>query len=279
MRKTKRVCALSLPIWTIFIVIGCVLLMPGKTRSEVIKLTIAPQTNYDDHKYYVELIERSLEAIGHRADIQLKHNIPHLRAIYMLSSGELSARWLLKSKARDKRLVPVEIGLTNGLIGHRVLMIPQGQQHVYNNVHTLDHFRALNKVGGLGRQWFDVQIWKSNNLKYKVVESDWKNIFKMVAAGNRNIDYFPRGIIEVSRDQKENPYLQIEQRLLVIYHLDFYLYLAKSLQHYKPTLQLALREAKKHGLMQELIEQYWGEDLARLNKSGRRQIHLVVPRY
>lgn len=117
-------------------------------------------------EYFTELLQKSLIEAGHKVSINNLGRLPQKRMALMLQTGELSLLLLVQSAERDKKYIPVEIGLTNGLIGHRILLIPKGQQSVYDAVTNLDDFRKIGKVGAFGRGWFDVKVWQFNQLKY-----------------------------------------------------------------------------------------------------------------
>lgn len=48
--------------------------------------------------------------------------------------------------------------MTNNLIGQRILFIPEGRQGDYDQIFSLEDFRASGKIGGMGKAWGDVYI-------------------------------------------------------------------------------------------------------------------------
>ncbi|MCG8569679.1 MAG: hypothetical protein MJB14_06035, partial [Spirochaetes bacterium] len=156
-------------------------------QAKTIVLSIV-SFNDNTHKYYHELLEKALEANGHKVRLKVLRDIPQTRIIKMLETGEIDIHWFVQNPDRDKMYVPVEVGLTNALIGHRVLFIPKGSQEIYNNVKTLNDFRALNKAGGFGTKWYDVKVWEANNLKVYKKDGNWSALYEMVARGGRGVD-------------------------------------------------------------------------------------------
>lgn len=188
---------------------------------------------------------------------------------------------MIESEERNKRYIPIEVGLTNGLIGKRILFIRKGDQHLYDRVKTLEDFRRLNLFGGMGEKWFDCDVWNANNLIYKEQGGNWKTIFKKIPA-ERDFDYFPRGLTEIINEAKQYPDLAIEERLVFINDRDFRFYLSKTGEHagakYEDIIEHALAKAKDSGLIERLVMEYWAEDLKALNYDKRTKIYLRTPK-
>ena len=110
---------------------------------------------FDDgtHLYYHELLRKSLESQGHQVSISSpwKH-LPQKRVLKMVENGSLSLHWILQTPDRDKKYTPVELGLTNSLIGHRILLIPKDAQPIYDSLNNLEDFRKAGfRVEVLGK--------------------------------------------------------------------------------------------------------------------------------
>ena len=263
----------------VFILVFCICSMGVFSQSD--KIILLNSFEYDDgrQKYYFELLDKSLEATGYQLDLKTFSNPTHRRIEYMLDQTEdLFIYFFLKTEERDSRWVLIDTGLTNKLIAHRILFIPRGQQFVYNNVNTLHDFRALDRIGAFGELWYDIEIWKHNQLKYYAHKNDWRQIYNMLINGRRGIDYFSRGVTEILNESALYPELDIEQNLMFIYDIDFYLYVNKSISsEYKRILTEALEYARNSGLIDQLIQKYWGEDLVTLNFDKRTKIFLETP--
>lgn len=188
---------------------------------------------------------------------------------------------MIETRERNEKYIPIKVGLTNGLIGKRVLFIKKDNQDAFDNVKNLDDFRKLNLVAGMGESWYDVKVWKENNLNYKTQSGNWKVIFKMISKGVR-YDYFPRGINEILVEAKNYPYLGIEKNLVFIYDRDYIFYLSKEGKNagikYKDIIEKSLLKAKKSGLLEKLIQKYWKDDFEKLNYDERIKLHLKTPK-
>jgi len=238
--------------------------LAAPVRAELLIVRIP---GYSDgiHEYYAELLERALTADGHMAIIEKAMDIPHLRERDMLRAGNLSVIWLVQTDERDRQFIPVRVNLTNGLVGKRILLVPPGQENIYKEVKTLDDFRRLGKVGGFGRQWYDVDVWKANRLPYKEV-SNWRLLYKMIASGSRGVDYFSRGFNEVLDEIAVHPDLVIEPNLLLAYDRDFVFYVSPLY----PDLARKIEKA--------LIKKHWEKNFEVLKPEQRTVIRLNSPK-
>ncbi len=230
-----------------------------------------------NHRYFHKLLTEALRQAGHHLTIVPVDNLPQTRMALYLENGELDLNWFVQTKERDTKFVPIEFGLTRGLIGQRVLLIPKGAESEYAAVNTLEDFIALNKTAGLGKGWADLQIWKENGLKFMEQDGDWKLLYGMLASRSRGVDYFPRGANEITAEAANRPELAIEPRLLLVYHRDIHFYLSRSQAQLQPVLEAALRKADKSGLHQQLINEFFGPALVGLNLRKRVKINLKVP--
>lgn len=232
------------------------------------------------HLFFHELLEKSLIDSGYTPKL-ISKKLPHLRLKSHLNDGKLSIHWMLESEERNTKFIPIKVGLTNGLIGKRILLIKKGNQHLFDNVKTLDDFRKLNLVGAIGNKWFDVKVWKENQLRFKEHSGNWKYIFSMLHI--RSIyEYFSRGINEIRVESKEYPFLAIEKNLVLIYDRDFIFYLSKDGVNagfkYKKIIEESLYKAKQSGLIERLVRKYWADDFEKLNYDNRIKLYLKIPK-
>lgn len=132
-------------------------------QAKSINLNLAIRDNYG---YVSELISKSLSHHGYDVTINGINDLPHKRVMLLLSDGDsLSLHWRGQSSTWDNKFASVEVDITNGLKGYRVLFIPKGKQKDFDPIKTLEDFRATGKVGGFGEGWSDVAIWQTNELK------------------------------------------------------------------------------------------------------------------
>ena len=256
------------------------ILQPYRSPAADIPLHIAITIDSPNaHKYFHEVLQLSLEEAGHTPNFTISE-LPQARIQSYMNSGRLSIDWMLESKERNEKYIPIKVGLTNGLIGNRVLFIKKGEQHLYDGVKNLDDFRELNLVGAVGSKWFDARVWQANNIEYKEHTGNWKSIFKMIPS-RPDYNYFSRGVNEILEESKQYPKLAIEKNLLFVYTRDYFFYLSKTGANaganYKDIIEDSLEQARDSGLIERLTKKYWGDHLKQLQCDKRIQIPLITP--
>lgn len=244
--------------------------------GERISLRIAT-LGQDRHLYYTKLLEESLKAAGYEPDIVFVKDLPEPRIWSLVAKDGLSLIWGVQTAARDHDYVSINNPLTNGLIGQRVLLVKAGQENMFAQVHTLDEFRRLGKVGGAGSAWFEAEVWRFNHLPLYAKTGDWRRLFPMVENGDRGIDYIVRSTIEISKEAEDFKGLAIERHLILSYEGDTHFYLSPATARYKAIIENALAQADKSGLKRKLIAQYLLHDAKGLNLDKRVTLKLATP--
>ncbi|MRW82657.1 hypothetical protein GJ698_00950 [Pseudoduganella sp. FT26W] len=226
--------------------------------------------------YFVRLLEESLKLIQQPYHIQYVKDIPARRMWWMLGRGDINLFYGMQSKEKDndKQLVPVRNSLTNGLIGQRVLLIRPSDTQAFLQVRSLSDLKQTGLIAGFGAGWGDTKVWKASGLPLYEHAAPWNTVYAMVAAGNRHVDYLPRGVIEVLAEARAHPELVVEQHLLLEYKADFGFYLSPSVAHYRPVIERALKAAEASGLKARLIDEAFGADVKALNLNRRLRLQL-----
>lgn len=226
--------------------------------------------------YFVRLLVESLKLIKQPYHIQYVKDVPARRMWWMLGKGDINLFYGMQSpeKDNDPHLAPVRNALTNGLIGQRVLLIRRADQGVFAQVQSVADLKRTGLIAGFGAGWGDTKVWKASGLPLYEHAAPWSTVYAMVAAGNRHVDYLPRGIIEVQDEARAHPELMVDPHLLVQYQADFGFYLNASVAHYRPIIERALREAETSGLKARLIDAEFGADIKALNLNRRLRLHL-----
>ncbi len=228
----------------------------------------------NQHLFFHTLLYRALLEAGYQPKLVV-HKVPHLRAKQLLETGDLSLLWLVESQARNQHFIPVEVGLTDGLIGQRVLLIRPEDQEWFAQIEQLDDLRQQGIHTALGKRWFDVKVWQMNQLPYVTVDGNWRTMFTLLKKGR--VDYLSRSVLEVIQESREHPSLVIEKSLLLVYDRDYRFYLSHKAAHFKPLLEEALSQAKRSGLIQRLVESHWQQDFKQLRLDQRQSLKLKTP--
>lgn len=241
--------------------------------SQSLTLRLGALNNVD---YLAELLTRVLQDDGLVVDVITIPGIPTTRLERMLEQGAISAMLLGETPARNQRLLPIYVEMTDNLMNQRILFIPRGQQERYSRVHTLEDFRALGVVAGMGSDWRDLQIWQANNLPVTSISGDWRRLYEMLASGGRGIDYLPRGAMEMAGEWSLHRKLQMEEKLVLVYPHDHILYISPQHPELHARLARLLPQAHASGLIRQLAHKHFQAVFeAPVNLQQRRVIHLT----
>ncbi len=231
----------------------------------------------DRHLYYTRLLEESLRAAGYEPELVFVKDLPEPRLWSMVAQDQLSLIWGVQTTARDHDYASIKNPLTNGLIGQRILLVKAGHEDDYAQVRALDEFRRLGKVGGVGVNWFEAEVWNFNLLPLYIKTGDWRRLFSMVENGDRGIDYIVRSAGEITREAADYKGLAIEKHLVLSYERDMHFYLAPGAVRYRAIIENALAQADRSGLKKSLIAQYLMPQFKSLNLDKRVTLKLATP--
>lgn len=231
----------------------------------------------DGHNFYADVLTAALAHINSEYTLEVVGPVTQIRAQSMLLSGALDVLWAIQSPERDDRYLPTGVGITNSLIGHRVLLIRPEDRALFQSVDTLYDFRELGLTAGFGTGWIDAEIWAANDLDFYEEQGNWRVIFQKLARDRGDFDYLSRSIKEVLPELAANPQLSLERRLLLLYDRDETFYVSPENPELRDALAEALSQVQDSGELQRLIRQYWGTQLDALKVSDRTVIHLETP--
>jgi hypothetical protein len=156
------------------------------------------------------------------------------------------------SQEREKNLLQIDVPLTMGLLGSRVLVVNENR---HDNL--LQEFRTAANIKrlavGSGIQWPDTDILIHN--QFNVVQASYQGLWKMLSS-NR-IDAFARGIeeafVEIEQRRNNNPPPMILDKWLLVYPLDYFVYLNPSKKKLHRQLNQALQQAHSSGEIAAVI--------------------------
>lgn len=248
---------------------------PAAAVAAPLKLRVAVLS--DGHsRYFVRLLEESLKLMHQPYQIHYVTDVPARRMWRMVEKGDINLFYGMRSAAKDsnRQIIPVRNALTNGLAGQRVLLIRRADTSVFAQIQSVEDLKRTGLIAGLGAGWVDATVWKAAGLPVYEHDAPWRTIYAMVAAGNRRVDYLPRGAIEVLEEARAHPGLTVEPRLLLDYKADFSFYLGASAANYRPIIERALREAEVTGLKARLVDEAFGKDISTLDLNRRIRLHM-----
>lgn len=243
--------------------------------SDLLQLTLGGTP--ESVAYSRLLLEQTLALGGHPLAVRELGNLPMTRLEVMLERGDISVLILGPTAERERRFLPVRVNMTDNLVNQRILFIPKGSQALYDSVSSLEDFRHLQRVAGMGAAWADRVIWEANGLPVLTIDGDWKRLYRMVASQARPIDYLPRGAHEMAHEWTQHPELEVERNLVFSYAQDHILYVSPLYPELHRLLQELLPQAQRTGLIRRLARQHYRQVFEPpVSLQRRRVIHLEM---
>jgi ABC-type amino acid transport substrate-binding protein len=204
------------------------------------------QSEADPNGFYAaKMIKLALEHIDTKYELQVvPGNLTQTRMVEDTLNNSLDVIWAGTSKDLEEQLELVKIPLYKGLLGHRLLIIRKGDQDKFDQVKNIDDLRKIPL--GQGTAWADTKILEANGLKV-IKTMKYQNLFFMLDGGR--FDAFPRAVFEPFSEVAKHPDLNltVEKHLMLVYKLDFFLFVNKSKQKLARDLELGLNRAIADG--------------------------------
>lgn len=247
--------------------------------AETIKLRVPDVSTTD---YVVELVTSALEKTGRQVEFErIDADFNMARQMKLFETGDgLDLIWRGESPDLKQEYLEVDVDITDGLKGYRVMLIHPRDRDLYKGVTSLEEFQAIGTVAALGAGWNDVDVWQQNDLKLQEFKGVWNpEIYHLIALGGRGVDYFPRGITEIAGEAALHPDLLIEPHLGLVYANDFRFYVTKENAELHALLSEALKQAEQDGTLLEILKRANPDvyDPDKINIDGRTIIPLSMP--
>lgn len=205
------------------------------------------------------------------------------RAVKSLQKNKLVNLLILPtSQERESLLLPVHIYTGGSLLGYRVCLIPQGTQHKFESIKTLQDWHNTKFRMGTGTHWADTPILEENNLKV-VKNSKYEPLYAMLA--KQRFECFPRGIDQIDRKMKQfGPQgkglaIEVEQNLLFVYPFRSIIFVSRENPKLRERLLTGYQRAVQDGSWQKRFaeSQEEAEQFEFLKLKDRTVIHLKNP--
>jgi hypothetical protein len=229
-------------------------------------------------EYFLQVLTLALERSGRpyelvpvKTPMQVEE-----RSSLNLQKNLYDLHWLNTNSQRESQLIPVRVPLIKGLAGWRLLFIHRDSAAAFQSVSTLEDLRRF--TAGQGHDWPDTAILQHNRLPMEI-SSDWEGLFKMLHL--KRIDYFPRSVFEIWREQSlfRDFNFEIESHLVLHYPAAYYFFVGPD----KPELARIVKEglliAVKDGSFESLFKQRFGSIIKRARLEKRTVIKLDHPTF
>jgi len=201
--------------------------------------------------YMTQMIKLAFEHLGRNVElIPVDEAMTQTRLVEDTLNGSLDIMWAGTGKELEQQLEPIRIPMFKGLLGHRFFIIRKGDQARFDDVKSIEDLRKIPI--GQGTAWIDTKILEANGLK--VVKSmKYQNLFFMLDGGR--FDAFPRAVFEPFSEVEKRPELNlaVEKRLMLVYKMDFYLFVSKNNKQLARDLELGLNRAIADGSFEKLF--------------------------
>ncbi len=193
-----------------------------------------------------------------------------------IQNGSLSVMWTGAQAQTDNQMTPILIPILKGLLGHRIFIIREEKQRLFDEIETLDELKNL--LPGQARFTEDTAILKHANM-HVVDPVKHANLFKMLEGGR--FDYFPRAVHEPWQEvenHRDLP-LAIEEKILLVYPYAMYFFVSHRNSKLKSTIDTGFRAAIEDGSFDQL---FFNHELVRnafekSNFTSRRIFRLQNP--
>lgn len=164
--------------------------------------------------------------------------------------GDLSVSWSGITPQYEEELLPVHIPVFKGMLGHRIFIIKKGNQHLFDNINSLEDLKKLK--AGQGTTWGDTLVLKNADLP-TVTTTKYANLFRMLE-GDR-FDYFPRALHEPWSEVAGLPELNltVEKRILLVYPFAMYFLVAPDNQRLHDLIYQGFEAAVLDGSFDKLF--------------------------
>lgn len=164
--------------------------------------------------------------------------------VEQLKSSLIDVIWTGTSTILEHELQPIRIPLYKGLLGHRIFIIREGNQHKFDSIQTLEQLKQL--TAAQERTWADTKILRNAGIPV-IGTRRYENLFYMLEGGR--YDYFPRGVHEPWSEINARPDLPltVEKRILVKYPMPAYLWVNQENQFLAQKIEQGLRSAINDG--------------------------------
>ncbi|GGA89801.1 hypothetical protein GCM10011369_34970 [Neiella marina] len=203
-------------------------------------------TEVPKDKYQVELVRFLLSKIDHDYEFvpTPAKSMVISRQISEIMSGNLSFAAISTNQQLEQDLRPIRIPVLKGMLGHRVFIIRDGDQHRFSAIDSLAELKQM--MAGQGRFWGSTPIFESAGIPM-VTPPKYGSLFHMLEGGR--FDYFPRAIHEPYSEVASRPDLNlvVEPNLLLVYPSATYLFTAKSNEQLAVDLEQAFNLAINDG--------------------------------
>jgi hypothetical protein len=168
--------------------------------------------------------------------------------ILLDDKSELNVFYSGHSLDRESLFQQVDIPLTRGLLGYRVLVINQDDASQFKEINNLADFTRLISLGS-GTSWPDTVILRAAG--FRVDTGTIENLWPMLS--RKRFTALPRGMSEIAAEMKSYPplfpgaTLVTEQSVMIGYKYDHFFYVAPENESHAAIIEQGLKRLYETG--------------------------------
>lgn len=247
-------------------------------RAEEFILGTHPQAD----PFFLDVLNEALKAADGNHSLrtyEVKYN--QARTLLDLEAGQAAYNIYFTGhdKAREESLLQIDIPLTKGLLGTRVLFVHPNSAQKIDRVTSFNELKKFRFISGI--TWPDTEILRHNGLKVLTAPKD--NQLLMLI--RNRVDIYPRGAMEWVKEWKEwKPYFNRKQvrlntHIVLKYRADLFFYLSKSDIRRAAILRQGLERIMKNGVYERMFNgsQHMREALEAIMKHNPLVFELENP--
>ncbi|WP_417069798.1 hypothetical protein [Niveibacterium terrae] len=262
----------------ILLVLSGLIVSAACVHAETLNLVYPRPVSAFDHRseYPLKLLELALAKSGTAFTLRASTAVMNkARVADELALGrEINVAWMVTSREREARLLPVRICVFKGLGGWRIALVRQKDLPLFAKVRTLKDLQKL--AAGQQLDWPDTAILRASAIPVET-SSSYDSLFAMLTNGR--FSWFPRSIPEIWAEAQSHKGqgLVVEPHLLVRYPSAYYFFVNRRDERIAWLIESGLERSIKDGSFDKLFLEYHGDVLARAKIRDRVIIDLPNP--
>ncbi len=250
------------------------LIFIGSAASETFKLGLS-KGQEELLSYEISVLRLALQHAPGKHELVLQP-IPQMsqdRNIQLIAANSDLVNVMLTASSPDRssKLLRVDIPLTRGLLGHRVLVINKGDLPQYRDLSSLADLKKI-KIG-TGLNWPENRILKDAG--FKTVQAKYHNLWYMLTG--KRFHAFHRGIQEFSIELKQRKVLNLTTipGIILYFPVDYFFFVSKESQRMHDILRQGLENAYKNGAFMQNFKTH--PSIRRAFEEGQLEARVIIP--
>lgn len=207
----------------LLLILGLLLMAPATAQTFRVGV-LHGDTEIFDYELSVLKLALAHAPGDHTLEVVPLPETPQQRIFAMLDSAwePINVFFSGYSPERERRLLQVNIPLTRGLLGYRLMVVKAERLAELKGIDSLAELRRYRIGSGIG--WPDNDVLQANGLE--VITSRYDNLWRMLAM--ERFDLFHRGVQEIYTElaRPEHQQLAVLPGMMVVFPYDYFFYVS-----------------------------------------------------